>query len=172
MAFFLAVRPPRLTAEVLAAGVADAAGSLRPEPPEHLHVTLRYFGRLDDSELARIGATLDELSDAASSPPIELGPRSMLLGRDGALVLPATGVDLLAADIDQAFLGLDLAPRDLPFFGHLTLARRRDRQPIPADRVGQEMGASFIPEAIELLDSALVAGTTSYSCRKRAAFAS
>lgn len=55
---------------------------------------------------------------------VEVGPATILL-TPTALVLPVSGADGLARTIHAAATDRDLDPKQLPFSGHLTVARHR-----------------------------------------------
>ena len=76
-----------------------------------------------------------------------LGPRVERLGR-GVLMVPAQGLDDLAAAVEAAVARLGLPPADHSFTGHLTVARFK-RKPPPNYRPALE--ASFTVKEIALV---------------------
>jgi 2'-5' RNA ligase len=174
---FWAVLP---TAEALA--ILDR--HLRPElegvvwePAERLHVTVRYFGGIDDGLLGRLTALTEHLASSTPSPEVRLGPATERLGRDGTLVVPAAGVEAMARACDEllASEGLDeqLDGRDHPFYGHLTLARRRRRAPVvPEELLGLALEAAFHPPRLSLVVSSSGPEGRRYSFAAEAAFGS
>mgnify|MGYP006295228385 CR=1 FL=1 len=173
MGTFLGVVPSGRAIEELAAFERPAAEGIRWEPAERLHVTLRYTSVVHEELVARLDAVASAVAARASAPEISLGPATEVLGRDGTLVVPARGAEPLALLVDEllAELGLegDLGPRDHPFYGHLTLARRR-RGSVPAELVGRPLQTSFVPEAIHLIVSEPGPDGSVYDHRVRARF--
>jgi len=104
-----------------------ATDGLRWTKPERLHVTLRFLGQCDEADVQAALA-------AAQLPATQatLGPRVERLGR-GVLMIPAQGLDDLAAAVEAAIAPVGLPPADHPFTGHLTVARFK-RKPPPGCR--------------------------------------
>ena len=157
MGVFLCLLPEGEAVGALAALERPARDGVRYEPPERLHVTLRYFGDLDESTISALAETTAEVASLSGEVAIELGPATERLGRDGTLVLPAAGAAPLAALVDQvlATTGLDrrLPDRDESFFGHLTVARLRRRAALSDDLLGASFSSSFVATSIHLIDS-------------------
>ena len=88
-----------------------------------LHITLRFLGECDADEAV-------EALQAGVHPraSVTLGPMPERLGR-GVLMLPAAGVNELAASVIETTRYIGDPPPDHPFVGHLTIARFRKRQP-------------------------------------------
>ena len=143
---FVAAWPPGDVAEQLATlGPADQQG-VRRLPVEQLHVTLRFLGDTDpDEALGRMAACNLPASTA------RVGPAVQRLGR-GQLVVPVTGVDGLAAAVDEATVDLG-APRRHPFFGHVTLARTKRDAHSWIEHA--EVTADFPVEDVRLVESRL-----------------
>ena len=139
---FVAVWPPDYVLRVLAEMPRPAVDGLRWTKPERLHVTLRFLGQCDEAPVAAALA-------AADLPParVVLGPRVKRLGR-GVLMVPAHGLDELAAAVEAAIAGLDLPPADHHFTGHLTVARFK-RKPPPGYRSTLE--AAFTVKEVALV---------------------
>ena len=96
---------------------------LRWTAPERLHVTLRFLGQCNESEVEAALAAADLPAARAT-----LGPRAKRLGR-GVLMIPVQGLDDLAAAVEAAISQVGLPPLDHPFTGHLTVARFKRRPP-------------------------------------------
>ena len=139
---FVAVWPPDDVVRALAGMPRPAIEGLRWTKPERLHITLRFLGRCDQAEVQAALATAD-LPEARAT----LGPRVKRLGR-GVLMIPAQGLDDLAAAVEAAIARLGLPPADHPFTGHLTVARFK-RKPPPGYRPALE--ASFVVTGIALV---------------------
>lgn len=145
---FVAVWPPD---EVL----ADLADVERPRdqgvkwvPPENLHVTLRFLGDADEDEAA------ERLADAdLPAADVSLGP-AFDVWWERSLVVPARGLDELAAAVHRATRGLGTGPERRKFAGHLTVARlaRRAR---PQRAAGRRFDASFRVDEVALVASTL-----------------
>ena len=88
-----------------------------------MHITLRFLGDCDQGEAL---AALESVSLAPTG--VALGPAVEPLGR-GVLMLPAAGVDELAASVTDATMFIGQPPPDHPFVGHVTIARFKRAQP-------------------------------------------
>ena len=101
-----------------------AVDGLRWTKPERLHVTLRFLGECDEAQ------AVAALSGVSSPPaPVALGPALQRLGRS-VVMIPARGVDDLAAAVTEATSHLGQPPPKRRFTGHMTVARfRRDPSP-------------------------------------------
>ena len=120
---FVAVWPPDEVLRELIALPRPAVDGVRWTKPERLHVTLRFLGECNEAE---VGAAL-----AAARLPtarVTLGPHVRRLGR-GVLMVPAGGLDNLAAAVEAAISKVGLPPPDHPFTGHLTVARFKHKPP-------------------------------------------
>ena len=139
---FIAVWPPDDARRELAEMPRPAVDGLRWTKPERLHVTLRFLGQSDETAVQAALAEAD-LPEAQ----VTLGPRVERLGR-GVLMVPAQGLDDLAAAVEAAIARLSLPPADHPFTGHLTVARFK-RKPPPGYR--PRMEAAFTAKEIALV---------------------
>ena len=121
---FVALWPPDDVVRELAAMSRPAVDGLRWTRPERLHVTLRFLGECDEAE------AVAALSGVSSPPaPVALGPTMQRLGR-GVVMIPARGMDDLAAAVIEATRHLGRPPPKRRFTGHMTVARfRRDPSP-------------------------------------------
>jgi 2'-5' RNA ligase len=106
MRLFVAVDPP-----------AGAVPGVR-----NPHVTLRFLGDIDDDVVDEVAAALRAGLAGVEPCEAELGTRARRLGR-GAVVVPVSGLEDLAAAVDRA-VGR-FGGQDRPFVGHLTLGRGR-----------------------------------------------
>lgn len=118
---FVAVVPPERVLQLLAELPRPEERGVRWVPPEQWHVTLRFLG---DAEPAAVSDALEHVELPAATA--HLGPTIGRLGHD-ALVLPASGLDELAAAVTRATGRLGRPDDGRRFFGHLTLARLRAR---------------------------------------------
>lgn len=116
---FAAVWPPGDVRRALAESLLprpDADG-VRWSAPGRYHMTLRFLGEADET---RAAAALAGLS--SSSVRVTLGPTVERLGRS-ALVIPASGLDGLAAAVAAATGRVAMPQPERPYAGHLTVAR-------------------------------------------------
>lgn len=126
---FVAVRPAPEVVTALAALPRPERPGLRWTPPHQWHVTVRFFGALDDDQ---VEAAVRGVAEAAAGEPpavARLGPE---VGRFGRRVLqvPVSGLDSLAAAVTARTAEVGRPPEGRPFAGHLTLARNRGRAPL------------------------------------------
>lgn len=141
---FLAVWPSEEASEALAGLPRPDLPGVRWTAPERLHVTMRFLGDCDEGDAV---AALSALR--LSSAEVVLGPAVERLGRS-VLVVPARGLDDLAAEIIAATRHLGQPPPDRPFTGHLTVARYKGR---PPDGYGSPVHAAFTATEIALVRS-------------------
>ena len=121
---FVAVWPPDDVVRKLTAMPRPAIDGLRWTKPERLHITLRFLGQCDEAEAS---GALRQVSLVPAS--VTLGPVLRRLGR-GVVMLPASGVDGLAASVTDATSHIGQPPPNRRFTGHMTVARfRRDPPP-------------------------------------------
>ena len=101
---------------------------LRWSSPEQWHITMRFFGEVDDSQARR-------LEDALRSP--KLGRAEVCLDALGvfaakgilyAQVAASSTLNALQAQIEQTVTGCGLLPESRAFRPHITLARSRGRE--------------------------------------------
>ena len=114
---------------------------LRWTKPERLHITLRFLGQCDEAEAT---AALHRVSFAPIT--VTLGPTLKRLGR-GVIMLPASGVDGLAASVTEATDHIGLPPPKRRFTGHMTVARFRRDPP----------SGQWPPEGLPTLDASFTA---------------
>lgn len=151
---FVAVWPPEdVVADLTSLPRKDQRG-VRFVPAENWHLTLRFLGEADPDVVA---AALDGVMYPAAT--VRLGPGVDLLG-DRALVLPASGLDELAATVTARTADLGERPRPR-FVGHLTLARVAPHARMPAV-LGAYLRAAFDVTEIALVRSRLGPGGARY----------
>ena len=120
---FVAVWPPQTLVDQLAALPRPSVSGVSWTKPYRLHITLRFFGECDQDE------AMDTLASASfPTARVTLGPEPEQLGR-GVVMLPAEGIDELAAAVSDATRFIGDPPPDHPFVGHITVARFRRRPP-------------------------------------------
>ena len=141
---FVAVWPPDDVIRTLAAMARPAAVGVRWTEPERVHVTLRFLGECDEAGAA------DVLRSARlPAARVILGPAVERLGR-GVLVVPAHGLDELAASIITVTRHLGQPPPERAFRGHLTVGRFKSDPPPGYE---QPLRASFGAGEVALVRS-------------------
>src|SRR5947209_2918914 len=119
---FVAVWPPPSVVRVLTDLPRPDMPGLRWTGSDQWHVTLRFFGHVDD-----VDATVAAFRTIVAQPAVAvLGP---LTGRFGDRVLhaPVEGLAEVAAAVAAATSGIGEPLDERPFKGHITLARPRGR---------------------------------------------
>ena len=144
---FLAVWAPAPVVECLRSLPRPDAPGVRWVPPTNWHVTVRFFG---DAEPSDVVAGLDGTRLPAATAVV--GPAVRRLG-PSALVVPVAGLDDLAATVGAATVDVGQAPGPRPFNGHLTLARLR--RGATCDVTGTPIAAEFDVTEIVLVRSDL-----------------
>lgn len=144
---FIAVWPPEeVVAELTSLHRKDQRG-VRFVRPEQWHVTLRFLGDADPS------AVVDSLAGVSLTPArVRLGPGVDVFA-DRALVIPATGLDQLAASVTARTAHIGESSRKR-FRGHLTLARVKPHAPMPRV-LGAFVSTGFDVDAVTLVQSRL-----------------
>ena len=141
---FVAVWPPDHVVAALAALPRPSLPGVRWTAPERLHVTLRFFGDADED------AVVDALgTERFPSADVRMGPGVEQLGR-GVLVVPARGLEGLAATAASATGHVGQPPPDRPFHGHVTVARHRGE---PPEDYAPQFQAGFAATEIALVRS-------------------
>ncbi|HEV3225279.1 MAG TPA: 2'-5' RNA ligase family protein [Acidimicrobiales bacterium] len=156
MRLFVAVRPPGEVVEALAAVPRPVSDAVRWTGAGQWHVTLRFFGEVDDA--TPITSTLNGALLDAQPVVVRIGPRATTLGR-GVVCLPVDGLRDLAGRIAEATRDHGARPPARAFHGHLTLARTKGRRP-PID--GFALDASWTVGEVELVRSHLGGGPARY----------
>lgn len=140
MRSFLAVLLPDEVRQRLAAAAAD----LRQRCPrvawvrvENLHLTLRFFGSVDEGTLGRARDALAAVAETTAPFTVTLaGFGGFPAGRAPRVVWVgvATGAEALAAlhaRLEGALAERRIPPEGRPFHGHVTLGRARDPRGAP-----------------------------------------
>ena len=174
MGIFLGLLPDAEALASLGHHPRPEVDGVRWEPDDRLHVTLRYTASVHEEIVAQLDEVAQEVASRTSAPIIELGPATELLGRDGTLVVPAHGAEDLARLVDRVLdeFGVSgaMGSRDHPFYGHMTLARRRRKTTIPAELVGVAVSTAMEPSELVLIVSEPGPDGSVYDHRVRAAF--
>jgi 2'-5' RNA ligase len=157
---FVAVWPDSEVLEELAALERPPFDGVRWTTRDQWHVTLRFFGEVDDATL--VEQALQRGVAHAASTVASLGPSVRRVG--GMLWAPVAGLDGIATAVVHATATLGAPPERRPFRGHITLARQRQRGRGAALREaqGQALSGSWAVTSIELVGSHLGRGGSQY----------
>jgi 2'-5' RNA ligase len=151
---FLAAWPSEEAVEELSALRRKDQRGVRFVTPENWHVTLRFLGESDPSEVAAAMADLEmDRATATLGPAVDILPPRML-------VVPVAGLDHLAARIADGTASIGEPPRKR-FVGHLTLARMKAGAPVPST-LGAVVSAGFDVDEVALVQSRLEPGGARY----------
>lgn len=152
---FLAVWPPRAVVERLAALPRPDEPGVRWVAPAHWHLTLRFLGEADPD-------VVDHALTDLPLPParVTLGPVVSRLGRS-VVVVPAAGLDDLAAAVRDATATIGRPPDPRPFAAHLTLARLKHRAACGV--AGAPFRAAFPVTEVALVRSSAAADEVGYT---------
>ena len=119
---FVALRPPPTVVESIADALrplaADPPSGLRLTPSGQWHVTLRFVGDADPSEVARLLA-----SAALPRSSAELDASPVMLSR--VVVFGVSGLEALAGAVTRATGKVGDPPEHRRFRGHITIGRLR-----------------------------------------------
>jgi 2'-5' RNA ligase len=136
MRCFVAIKPsPAVCGKIaLAQGeLRRADADVRWIGPEELHVTLRFFGDLDATVVARLRTSLTRI--AAAQPTFRLAYKGLGEFPNVVWVGGSTGAHALAAAIEMAASEIGLPKDRYGFTAHLTIGRIRSprgAQPLAA----------------------------------------
>ena len=144
---FVAIWPPDDVLDQLADIERPKDQGVKWVPHDNLHITLRFLGDADETEVA---ARLDDTLFPAATAVV--GPAFDLLG-ERSLISPVAGVDELADVVRRALRGLGTEPERKRFRGHITVARLA-RNARPRRSAGHRFDATF-----DVTEVALVAST-------------
>ncbi|HUS43093.1 MAG TPA: RNA 2',3'-cyclic phosphodiesterase [Ilumatobacteraceae bacterium] len=145
---FVAVWPPERVIELLADLERPRDQGVKWVPIENLHITMRFLG---DADIDEVRDRLDQVLLPAATAV--LGPAFDFLG-ERSLITPVTGVDDLAAVVQQAVRGLGTERERTRFQGHVTVARLT-RNARPTRSAGRPFEASFDVDEVALVASTL-----------------
>jgi 2'-5' RNA ligase len=161
---FVAVRLPAPVAKELAGLSERLAGRIADVKwvaEENLHFTLRFFGQLEETALARATEAARSVTEVTTGFTLELAgvgtfpdsgrPRVLWVGVEAG----REELIALAGGLETAFRNAGLGSADRPFAPHLTLGRARD--PNPAPRPGQPRPPAVPRQAVVEIRAALAA---------------
>lgn len=131
MRLFVALEIPETVRENLAAirkNFSSVGLQLRWVPPENLHVTLKFIGRVPGEKLQPI---IEALRSVRADKPVQVefsGLGGLPAGVYWAAIESSVALKTLAAQIDQSLRPLGIVGENRPFHPHVTLARFKDRK--------------------------------------------
>jgi 2'-5' RNA ligase len=146
MRLFVAVRPPAEVIDVLAGIDRPRLAGVRWTEPDQWHVTLRFFGEVDDPSVIVRALSSVQLPTATAT----MGPRVKWVGR--LLWAPVAGLTDLATEVVDATRGIGERPELRTFRGHITLVRQRSRE---RNLAMPSIAATWTVRQIELIRSHL-----------------
>ncbi len=144
---FTLPEPARAGAAAVLADLRDRLGErdIRWVEPANLHVTLRFFGDLDDRDLDRARQLVRGLDQGFEPLPTawaHLGafpsPRRVQVVWLG-LADPGERITALAADLDGRLRQAGFGQADKPFKSHVTLGRVRRERRASFDRLSERL---------------------------------
>ncbi len=171
MRLFVAVFPPEdLQRKVWKAG-DEVRGSWRREPPEKLHITLKFIGEVSEERFREIDGTLGriehppfsvELRGVGAFPSLQR-PRVLWVGAKG------DGLFSLQAAVEDALSELGIPREWRGFVPHVTLGRAKGRVDVErfAERYGEVYFGGFEVREFLLVRSFLRPGGSEYQVVRR-----
>ncbi|MBW4331004.1 RNA 2',3'-cyclic phosphodiesterase [Stakelama sp. CBK3Z-3] len=126
---FVALRPPPAMRDAILAAMGGIDHA-RWQSAEQLHVTLRFIGQVERPLAEDIAIALGNIAFPAFDLALAGVGEFQSRGRAHAVwarVTPRDAVSRLHRKIDQALVGLGLAPERRAYFPHITLARLNAR---------------------------------------------
>jgi len=127
--------------------------------PSHWHVTLRFYGNIEE---AAVGQLVEALERVRVEAPISarLGPSVQTIGRR-VLHIPVSGLDVLVSAIDHVTAEYGEPPRDT-FLGHMTLARNKRFTQALQNLCGTEVNAEWRVDSFNLMRSHTTSSGSQY----------
>ncbi len=147
---YVAVVPPPEVIELIDGLPTRAQRGVRYTRRDRWHITLKFLGETDPEEAAAVLGQMD-----GSAADVVLGPTVSLMG-PRVVIVPASGLDELAAAAAAAFDGIGEPLPDRDFTGHLTLARLKGaplRDPSSISVLGAPISATFRAASVVLFEN-------------------
>jgi 2'-5' RNA ligase len=166
MRLFVAVRPPVAVVDGLAALSRPAQPGVRWTTSEQWHVTLRFFGDVDDP--TPITDALTNALDGTGPITATIGPHAAVLDKR-VIYLPVTGLEGVATTIGAATAAFGDPPRRGRFKGHLTLARTKGAR---VDLSALDLEHTWEVDEVDVLRSHLGSEGARYETLERFALSS
>jgi 2'-5' RNA ligase len=161
MRLFVAVRPSEDVVDALAALPRPEGTPVRWTTQDQWHVTLRFFGNVDDP--SPIGPVLADAVCSFRVLEATLGPRPGVLGHQ-VVYLPVAGLGDLAEAVVKATARFGEPPATRRFRGHLTLGRTKGGI---GDTASLALARSWTVREVELIRSHLGGGGARYETLER-----
>jgi 2'-5' RNA ligase len=121
---FVAVWPPTSLLTQLQRLERPSRPGLRWTTEDQWHVTLRFFGRLEDAGETQAREAVDRVAAATAALRARAGPAPRRLG-PSVWVLPVEGLEGLAERLADASREVGEPPSGRRYRGHITMARAR-----------------------------------------------
>jgi RNA 2',3'-cyclic 3'-phosphodiesterase len=159
MRLFVAVWPPAEVRDRLRDVARPTVPGLRWTTADQWHVTVAFLGDIPDDEQEAeqgsvAGALAGVVDQLSSRPEVVVGPATTVLGRS-ILCVPVDGLDAVAEAVQAALPSRYAHGLTTPFRGHLTLARARRNQRVPAALCGISFDARWSIDEVCLVSSRL-----------------
>ncbi|MEM9365112.1 MAG: RNA 2',3'-cyclic phosphodiesterase [Planctomycetota bacterium] len=141
---FLAIALPREIASAAARRISkckQAGDAIKWVPAENLHLTLKFLGEVDNTDVPRVCDCLQRICEGFDPFPLHIGGNSGLPSIDRARVLCVTVEDpesqliAMVGQIERAFAELGFKPEARDYQPHLTLGRTRGGSRRASDEV-------------------------------------
>ena len=161
MRLFVAIRPPPDVIDALASLPRPETKHLRWTTRDQWHVTMRFFGNIDDP--TPITSALAGAMRGIAPFDVTIGPRAGVLGHQ-IVYLPVTGLTDVASTVVAATKAFGEPPPTRRFRGHLTLGRTRGGL---VDAASLALERSWTVRDIELIRSHLGRGGARYETLER-----
>lgn len=168
MRAFVAVNLPPVERSRLYAALEPLRAKALPvrwTPPESLHLTLKFLGRIEDERVATLQGALARIARVAEPFELEVGglgafPR---LGRPRVWwvgIAPEPRLTALQRALDAGLVELGFAREDRPFSPHVTIGRAREDRSTGGSRVDDVVasfafGFRFAVQTVDLMESQL-----------------
>ncbi|HVX22407.1 MAG TPA: 2'-5' RNA ligase family protein [Acidimicrobiales bacterium] len=160
---FVGVWPPPAVVTALADLPRPLVPGVRWTSPGQWHVTLAFLGEVPDGDLTSVARALTDVAGRLGGRPrAVLGPCTAVLGQ-AVLCVPVSGLDHVASVVRESALGAYRSASDLPFVGHLTLARIPRDGGAPPGLLGIPVEGAWEVEELHLVSSRLGVGGPRYT---------
>ncbi|HYA45127.1 MAG TPA: 2'-5' RNA ligase family protein [Acidimicrobiales bacterium] len=152
----MAVWPNPEVLSALAALPRPAMEGLRWSGPDQWHVTLRFFGEVDDRALHAATRALAATAARLPAPAQAVGgPSTRFLGT-GLVIWPVEGLGDAAMAVERATKRIGKPPAARRFVGHVTLARAKPNVDLrPTRHLLTPLAISWPIDSLTLVQSSL-----------------
>ncbi len=152
-----------------------AESKLRPTTDQNLHLTLQFFGSVNQERLGSIQSIAEQI--ASRHPAIRLHMQGIGFFRNAIWigVKPDPALLVMAEECKLAFSAIGLGSIDSQYLPHITVARFDSNAKLPlsqlTDKYGHQQWGFFCAEEISLFRSDTLPGGARYSVIFTAALA-